>query len=120
MISKQQRLGKKEFNNVFKEGTSFHSDFLFVKILKTENSNQSKFSVSIPIKIVKKAVERNLLRRRLYSIINKNLDKTKEGFNVVIILKKGGEKIDFDTYKKEIELLFKKTKLVKNPRSTFL
>lgn len=112
MLNKQQRLTKKEFNDVFEKGKPVHSDFLFAKILEINKKIPSKFSISIPVKIEKKAVKRNLLRRRGYAIIRENLKNIKNGFSVIIIIKKGAEKLDFEEYKKEINKILKKTNLI--------
>ena len=61
MLPKQKRLDKKQFNEVFKKGKQYHSNFLFAKVMKLDKSQlESKFSVSVPVKVEKKAVKRNL------------------------------------------------------------
>ncbi|HLD38591.1 MAG TPA: ribonuclease P protein component [Candidatus Nanoarchaeia archaeon] len=107
MLAKNLRLDRKEFNRIFREGKTFHSDFLFAKILK-ENRVGNNFSVSVPTKVSKKAAGRNKLRRRGYSIIKNNLTNLKGGSSVIVILKKGAEELNFDEYKKEMESLLKK------------
>jgi ribonuclease P protein component len=67
--------------------------------------------VSVPIKVEKKAVKRNLLRRRGYVIIRENLENIKDGFSVVIILKKGAEKLDFEEYRQEIAKVLEKARV---------
>lgn len=114
MLPKHKRLTKKEFNEVFEKGQPIHSDFLFGKVLKTKKPTDSKFSVSVPVKVEKKAVKRNLLRRRGYVILKNTLENIKNDFKIIIILKKGAEKLDFEEYKREINKFLKKSKLLKS------
>ncbi|MBU4479844.1 ribonuclease P protein component [Patescibacteria group bacterium] len=113
MLPKKQKVNKKLFDEVFKTGKSYHSDFLFLKLLKLEDPKEkSHFAVVVSKKISKKAVERNLIKRRIFAVLKENKDQIKTGFAVVFFVKKGTEKMSFEEYKKETINLLEKAKLI--------
>lgn len=66
MLKKKERLTKKEFDRFFATGARKHND-LFTLIYKTDPSFHG--AVVVGKKVHKRAVDRNLLRRRIYSIL---------------------------------------------------
>lgn len=87
MLSKQYRLQKdKDFKLVFKEGKTFSSKFLFLKLRKN-NLKDSRFGFILSKKISKKSTVRNKIKRRLREFIRKELDKIRTGFDVIIVPK---------------------------------
>ena len=87
MLSKQNRVNKHLFSDVIKKGVSYYTQNISLKITNTTNT-KPKFAVSVPKKEVKTAVKRNLLKRRIFSILEKTAMKTKLGFASVFFLKK--------------------------------
>ncbi len=84
MIKKKNRLKKKEFNLVFKEGLKKRTKFfLFVQ---KEKKNEKKISVSVSKKVEKKAVLRNKTKRLVFEILRQNFDKIPENINLVLIV----------------------------------
>ncbi len=84
MLPRKNRIPKSLFESVFKrtkaiQGRYFKLRFLIVKDLPTgqAGNKQSQFSFITSKTVSKKAVQRNLLRRRGYSIIQKNLKNIK-------------------------------------------
>ena len=80
MLPKKNRLkNKKDFERVFKQGKGFKEDFLFFKITKN-NLKENRFGFIVSLKVSKKAVLRNKVKRRLREIIKKRAgDKLIEG-----------------------------------------
>jgi ribonuclease P protein component len=73
-----------------------------------------RFAIVAPKSVIKKATGRNLLRRRGYSIIQKNLAGVKNGVLGIFLVKKGVEKLKFIEMEKEIVGLLKKANILKN------
>ena len=72
MIKKENRLNKKkDIENVFKNGKSFYSDSIGIKILKN-SLLKNRFCIIISAKISKKSVDRQKIRRRIKYIILTN------------------------------------------------
>lgn len=116
MLSKTQKVNKKLFENTFKKnGKTFHSDFLYLKTDKQENKDaKSKFAFVIPKKIVKNATDRNLTKRRCFSVLRENKENIKKGFVAIFFLKKGAEKLNFEELQNQIIFLLKKSSLILN------
>ncbi|MDD5071677.1 MAG: ribonuclease P protein component [Patescibacteria group bacterium] len=85
MLKKENKLKKdKEFDNVFKNGRSCFHKNLGVKFVGN-GLKLSRFGILVSNKISKKAVERNRIKRRIRAIIRLEIDKIKEGCDVVVI-----------------------------------
>ncbi|MAZ56304.1 hypothetical protein CL653_00740 [bacterium] len=84
MLKKKQRMTKSQFDHYFKSGRKIHGEYL--DIIYTE-SKCFHGAVVVGKKVFKKALLRNKLRRRIYSILY-NLHKTHGFFGVYIILSK--------------------------------
>ena len=89
MLKKQNRIGTKEVERIFKNAKSRHSKNFLIKEARGDDLSIKKFAVSVPKKIVKGAVKRNLFRRFIYKKIGDALPKIPGGTSAIIILKKG-------------------------------
>lgn len=74
-----QRFGKEEklcsfneINNLIKKGESFFTGSFRVVYLKNEGEGKDKILVSVPKRNFKRAVDRNLLKRRIREAYRKN------------------------------------------------
>jgi len=125
MLSKQNRLPRKLFTKAFKKSRSFFTQNLTLRVNndtwvsgsqvlgnRTPKYVISRFSVVTPSSVSKKAVVRNLLKRRCYSIIKKHLNNIKISFNIMIFLKKGADKLKFSDLEKEVISVFRKASLL--------
>lgn len=107
MLSKKNRLTKEEFDIVFKNGISKNSEYFHIKILETKDSDK-KFAFVASKKIIKGAIKRHLLKRRVYSIVRNFLENIREGIFVIFFLKKEGSNISFEETEKDIQNIIKK------------
>jgi len=85
MLPSSQRLTTPLFKRVMDTGKIFHSPLFSAKILKADGS--SRFSVAVSKKIAKNAVDRNRIRRRVYSALHTIGPKVSSGFHVVLMPK---------------------------------
>jgi ribonuclease P protein component len=112
VLAKKHRLTKeKDFENVFKRGRAFSGTFIVVKIKKNE-SFVSRFGVIVSLKVSKKAVVRNKLRRWLGEIIRINSGSLKAGFDVVVVAKPEIIKAPYQEVKRDLLLALEKGKLI--------
>lgn len=88
MLKKERRLAKEEIEEIIKKGRSIYSPFVSIRYLIDSNKN-SRFSFVISSKVSKSAVSRNLFKRRCRAIIQKNLDKIKDGGSFIFFAKNG-------------------------------
>lgn len=70
MISKRKKISRTLFSEVFSFGKNKNTEYFRVKIKK---SDSPKFSIVVPKKVLKKAVDRNKFKRIFYNTI-KDLD----------------------------------------------
>ena len=88
MLPKKNRVDKKTVEKIFKEGKFLNTPNLTFKFILKQPSSVSRISFIVPKSISKLAVKRNLLRRRGYDALGKNLDQFPTGILGVFILKK--------------------------------
>jgi len=112
MLNKKLRVSKQVFNNAVKKSKILSSPRLFLRVFKETRPIHSKFSFTISKSVSKKAIIRNLLKRRGYSIIRKNLKKLKNSYICIFSFKKGSEKATFKEIEEEITSLLKKAKIL--------
>ena len=105
MLKKKNRLTKKEFDEVFKNGQKkFSRNFMFLKL---EKENDLKISTSVSKKIYKKAVQRNEARRKVYKILQENFEKLPQNFWGALIMIKPILEIEKEKLEKEIFWILK-------------
>ena len=86
MLSKSNRLQKKkDFDVVFKKGRGIKEDFLFLKIINN-NLKDSRFGFIIPNKVLKKATQRNRIKRKLREWIKNNIIQIQKGQDIVLMV----------------------------------
>ncbi|MFA6094558.1 MAG: ribonuclease P protein component [Candidatus Paceibacterota bacterium] len=111
MLPKKERIKREEMESILAKGALKHSRLFSVRVMK-KDVLLSKYSFVVSKKVAKLAVERNLLRRRGYSIIKELQSRIVPGFNIVFFYKKGVEGASFVELKKEIENFLKINKLI--------
>lgn len=111
MLKKEHRLTKKkDFDNVFAVGRSSFSDILGIKLV-ANNTEKSRIGFLVGSKVSKKAVVRNLIKRRLRAAISSFLFSLPSGFDIVIIANKKIIEYNFSDIKKVLEINLKKLTL---------
>jgi len=112
MLPLKNRLkNKKDFEKVFKQGKGFKEDFLFLKVNKN-NLKESRFGFIVSLRVSKKAVLRNRVKRRLREIIKENLPKIRKGRDCVLIVQRSIRKKGFPEIKEATANLLKKAKIL--------
>jgi ribonuclease P protein component len=108
-MPKSKRLTTEAFKEIIEKGQSFHSNFLIIRVGRTDGA--TKFAISVPKKVAKLAVTRNKIHRRVYSLL-RHLPIS-SGFKIVIIMKVGSSNLSFDGLSSEIKKIFVKSGLLK-------
>lgn len=132
MLPKNFRLSKKkDFEAVFQKGKSIKGVGFVLNFLEKKNnkfiykfskkstamqeiSGDLKVGFIVSLKVHKKAVKRNKLKRRMREVIKDNLDKIKKGNFIVIVALPSAANFSFKEVKKNINVLLKKAHLLKN------
>ena len=85
MLSKEERLTKnKEFDKVWQDGRSSFDGLLGIKAVPN-NLGRNRFGILVGLKVGKKAVERNSVKRRIREAIRFFSADLKKGFDIVVV-----------------------------------
>ncbi|MCX6738866.1 MAG: ribonuclease P protein component [Candidatus Parcubacteria bacterium] len=111
MFPKKNRITKTGFDELMKKGRVLHSHSFSLRYSKGVNV-LPRFAFVVSKKVAKNAVDRNVLRRRGFSLLRdlgilKKEDLWK-GFSGAFFYKKEGKEVKNSELKKEIEEILKK------------
>ncbi len=117
MLKKAYKLTSLEIKSIFKKNTPIkiiRGVFFDIKYVLFETNKRKNFSFAVILsgKVFKKAVERNKIRRRIFSLLDKYLKekeiKTEEKLAVLIYPKKDLKTLKFLDLEKELYNAFNK------------
>ena len=112
MLSRKYKLKKdNDFKKVFKNGIYQQKDFIKIKFLKN-NLEINRFSFIVGLKISKKAVQRNKIKRRLEEIIRLNFKQIITGFDITVFVDKEILEKEYIKIEENLVYLLKKSKLI--------
>jgi len=103
---------KTELSDLKKNGHKFSGQLITLVIKKRPYSPHSRFATIVSKKISSKAVDRNLLRRRLKAIHRPFILKT-NSLDILALPKKAASTATFDQLQQDLSLLFKKLSSLK-------
>jgi len=112
MLSREYKLKKEnDFKKVFKNGKYYQQEFIRIKILKND-LEIDRFGFPIGLRISKKAVQRNKIKRRLEEIIRLKLNQMKSGFDIIILVNPEIIEKSYQEIEKALISLFKKANIL--------
>jgi ribonuclease P protein component len=113
MLSKNRRItSQREWNTIHKCGRGVHSTEMVVKFMKNKLAI-SRFGFIVGTKVDKKANKRNLIKRRLRTIIKDNLKKINMGYDIIFITRPGIVEKSYQEIEIKVIRLLKRAKLIK-------
>lgn len=99
--------GHNSLRYVYKNGQAFRCRLLTIKIIKNPYRSESRMAVVISKKILKSAVGRNRIRRRVYEYARQKLNRLDQPFDIVFIISSSELlKMPYDDIVKQIDQLF--------------
>ncbi|NLK64276.1 MAG: ribonuclease P protein component [Tissierellia bacterium] len=101
----------KDYKSVYNCNNSI-SDYNLVLFIKKNDYNYSRFGFTTAKKI-KKAVDRNLVRRRLKEIVRQKEYKIKEGYDIVLMARINAVESNYKSLESSFIKLMKRKKLLK-------
>jgi len=113
MLKKQYRLTKKkDFDRPFQAAdTKYYGKLVGVRIV-ANGLNYSRFGLVVSRRYCRLATERNLIKRRLASIVKENLPKIVKGYDMVIIVIAPWPLLKFNNLKQELIKILEKLELI--------
>ncbi|TSC95482.1 MAG: ribonuclease P protein component [Parcubacteria group bacterium Athens1014_10] len=113
MLKKQYRLTKtKDFEKIWQKGRSFFIKEIGIKFL-ANNLDCSRFGIIVPNKVIRKAVLRNKIKRRLRNMIKKRMPLIKEGVDCVFLARPGIGELTFQELEERVDFILKNSRLLK-------
>ncbi len=112
MIPSSRKVDKTLFKTLVSKGKWVNSDHFNGRVLLLGGNYKSKISVVVPKKLEKSAVKRNVLKRRLYSVVRNCLGQMVTGSVCALFVKKGFSTKELTLLKKEVSDFMVKAKLV--------
>ena len=120
MLPKNRRINKRYFTEILPKSVYFRSKNFSLKVsplssvLDLARNKESQFAFVVSGKMFKKAVDRNLIKRRLRAIVSKNLKEIKDGYFFIFISQKTILDLKFKELEQEVLFLLKKNKFISN------
>ncbi|HPD07866.1 ribonuclease P protein component [Patescibacteria group bacterium] len=113
MLKKQNRLTKKkDFDRLFRSAEAkYYGKLLGVRIV-ANGLDYNRFGFVVSRRYCHLAVERNLIRRRLATIVEENLSKMVGGHDIVIVVIAPWPLLKFIDLRQELINAWKKLKLI--------
>ena len=118
MLPRSQRLPTKLFDAVLNKGRIIHSPAFYLRTLKISSEDnikpgQSKISIVVPVKVAKKAVVRNRIRRLSYRAVKKIYGSMLPSICVIVFAKQPVCQMETEDLEKEIKDVFVKAGLLR-------
>ena len=111
MLPRSQRLSAEQFASVMKDGRVSHSS-LFLLRAKSGTAD-TRVSTTVPTKIAKTAVQRNLFRRKLYEAVRLLVSDIIPHTHIAIIAKPHLFQVSQKDIEIEMKEVFVKAKLLR-------
>jgi ribonuclease P protein component len=112
MFKKNHRLTKqKEVENVFKKGKSSYNNLIGIKAVENEQEN-SRFVIIVGLKVSKKAVQRNKLKRQIAHILREYLPEFKNNYDVAAVVLPEAKDRPYRELNKTIYFHLKKLRII--------
>jgi ribonuclease P protein component len=110
MLNKNHRLrDNRSFNRVYKNGRRINGRYILLFVAESETAH-NRFGI-VTSKKTGKAVYRNLYKRRLRAILEKEMDKFKTSYDVIIIARYNIGEADFAALQKDMLIVLRKAGL---------
>ncbi len=106
--------GHNSLRYVYANGKAVRSQLFTVKYVPNSHRTHPRFSVVVSKKVIKSAVGRNRIRRRLYEYLRVNMDKLEGTYDIVVICTSAELRtMPYDQISEQLTQLFEKASLYK-------
>ena len=119
MISTLYRFhGHNSLRYVYSNGKAQRSQLFTVKYVPNARRKHPRFSIVVSKKVIKSAVGRNRIRRRLYEYVRLNMDRLDGVYDIVIICTSAELRVlPYSQIAEQLDVLFTKAALYKTPEN---
>src|SRR4030043_184121 len=103
---------KKDFEKVAKTGRPFFARELGFKLIKN-NLTYNRYGIVVNLKVDKRAIVRNKIRRQLREIIRLNNENFKQSYDLMILTRESVKELKYKEIEEKLLKLFEKAKILK-------
>lgn len=117
MLPKEYRINTdKDIKRLIQRGKAFFLAEFTIKY-QVNNKKHFRFGFVVSTKVDKRAVARNLLKRRMRAVASKYCKEAKVGYDLLIIAKKKAIELEYKDMEKQLNFAFSQIKNYNNKRS---
>ncbi|MEO8637931.1 MAG: ribonuclease P protein component [Candidatus Taylorbacteria bacterium] len=109
MLPRQRRVSRVLFDTVLKQSRLTSSDFFTLRLHSSLEKFPARIGVSVSKKVSPLAVKRNLIKRRVNSIVQKKENELRDSIIVVLFPKKSILDLSFSDLEKEVVFILRKS-----------
>lgn len=108
----------REFRAVYQQGNRHHGSYLILRALSISQTKMqshdspTRIGISISTKVSKKAVIRNLIKRRIRAALRELLPKINHNWHIVIVVKTQAIECKYGDFLRELEQLLMESKII--------
>ena len=119
MISSKYRFhGHNSLRYVYGNGKAVRSQLFTVKYIANTHRKYPRFSVVVSKKVIKSAVGRNRIRRRLYEYLRLHTENLNNIYDIVVICTSAElHTLPYGQISEQLDQLFSKASLYKSPEN---
>lgn len=112
MLKKSHRLTKqREIDNVFKRSKGSYNDYIGIKAVKNKEVS-SRAAIIVSVKVSKKAVVRNKLKRRVAHILKEYIPHFQESYDMVSVILPPAKEVSYAELKSMVEGHLKRLRVI--------
>lgn len=113
MLQKRHRLvSERDFSRVFKKGKTTNGNALSIRVVRN-NRPESRVAFVVSTKVSKRAVVRNLLKRRLREIVRPQMATLLPGLDIIVMTKAQALALSVAELRQSTIELLKKARVVR-------
>lgn len=111
MLPRSLRVNTALFKDIIEKGRFSNGKYFLFRYIKTAGT--PRLAISVSKKVLKNAVDRNKIRRRLYSLVRNIIKPNLSAYNIIIFPKHGIDKLDLNQIITELKSDFVKIGFLK-------
>jgi ribonuclease P protein component len=103
---------RQDFSKVYQSGFRRKAAHFHLVVLKNRQGNESQFGISISKKVSKRAVVRNLIKRRIKAALRTLLPRLQPGWWLIVVVRSEATECDYWQILQELEYLLVKAEVL--------
>lgn len=113
MLPSRKRVTTERFKEAFKKGRVYTTPLFSVRMYEDPTLPSPLFSFVVPKSVHKKAVQRNLLRKRAYSAVQKHIGALKgKSFILIGVFKKEAKYASFEAIEVSLSSFLREKRII--------